>query len=107
MSEQQNILTIGPKSFLEECVVGYKHGAVTILYDAELDSAKVKIEHKDFTKTIPARGGLAPDQLVIITDALAAILEEFGHKELAKEILGAFSRFMISKPRLEAKVRFK
>lgn len=107
MSEGQNLISIGPKSFLDDGAVGYKHGAVTILYDSELDSVKVKIEHRNFTKMIPTKGGVSPDQLVIITDSLAAILEEFGHKELAKNILAAFSRFMISKPRVERKVIFR
>ncbi len=107
MSEQENILTIGPKSFMPENALEYKYRYITILYDQHFDSCKIKIDGKKFKKTIPTQGGVSPPQLVIVTDTLAAILDEFAEVELAKEILGAFSRFMISKPRLEAKVRFK
>lgn len=107
MSDQQNILTIGPTRFLPDSTTRYKHRSVTILYDEHHDSCKVKIDSDKFKKEIPVQGGVSPDQLIIIADTLSAILEEFGQKELAKEILEAFSRFMISKPRLEEKVKSK
>ncbi len=91
------ILTIGTKSFMPDAAEEYNFRKVSILHDRHFDSCKLKITDERFNKVIPVQGGVSPDQLVIVTDTLASILEEFGHKELARNILGAYSRFMISK----------
>jgi len=94
----EEMTTLGSQSFDLDNYIEHKHGAVAIWYDVYPPSCKIDINHPNFKKTIPTSGGFSLMELDVATTILSSVLEDLIDTKLAKEVLGAYTRFRISNP---------
>ncbi len=97
MTTEQQLAIIGPRSFSDDFTT-HTCQSVSILYDSGFDSCKISINDTKLSMIIPTQDAFSPADLDLVCICLASLLETFGHRELGREILGAYSRFMISNP---------
>ena len=97
-------LVIGEKSFDMDNFTTHTYKSVSIWHDP-YPSCKIDINHPKFKKTTPAQGGFSLGQLDVAVTCLASTLEELVDRELARKVLGCYSRFGISNEGQELNAR--
>ena len=105
MTTERKLMILGSKSFDMDHYVTCKYDTVSIWYDVAGASCKIDIDHPKFKKTIPTSGSFALVELDTATTCISSILEEIVDRELAKEVLGCYSRFRISNQGQELNTR--
>lgn len=95
MTTEKRLMIIGPKSIIMNGLHKTKYRRVEVWYDSICDSCKIVINDK-LNMIVPIQDTFSPEDLDVACICLASLLEAFGHRAVAKEILGCYSRFRIS-----------